>query len=228
MGSQFFRNCLPEERFSPIRLHSFKGSKWQVRDWDQRRTITVEAPTDEYDEDYICNALGEFIDDLAADAVLVHLSPDGALASSSSDVHNDTSWIPFYPLRIDFPPDTPTIRRVDLTEVDRLGRMVDLAAYSPSPNDTRLVVFKYNIIDINIPIFWHEANCVMRIPQHPNIVPFEALVVDVVNGIERVVGFALHYVPGGTVWEDKERVFKLKHFKQLLSVSCLSFFILCL
>jgi hypothetical protein len=56
----------------------------------------------------------------------------------------DVAYVPFYPPHTDFPPDTPTVRRRDITEVDRLGLMVDLTAYQPfagRDQDGRLQVF---------------------------------------------------------------------------------------
>ncbi len=39
------------------------------------------------------------------------------------------------------------------------------------------VVFKYYTNEGNIAMFWHEANCTLRIPKHLNIVPQYCLVV---------------------------------------------------
>ncbi|KAK4108087.1 hypothetical protein N656DRAFT_792802 [Canariomyces notabilis] len=58
----------------------------------------------------------------------------------------------------------------------------------------------------------------MRMPKHPNIVPFDSLVVDRIDGVDRVVGFTTRYIPGGTLYENKERVFKLKYLEQLINV----------
>ncbi|EFY91395.1 hypothetical protein MAC_02558 [Metarhizium acridum CQMa 102] len=63
---------------------------------------------------------------------------------------------------------------------------------------------------------WHEMNLWMRLPQHPNIVPFDRLVLDEVNG--RVVGFTTLYIPGGTLSKNKSRKFKLKWLRQLTCV----------
>lgn len=56
----------------------------------------------------------------------------------------------------------------------------------------------------------------MRLPRHPNIVPFDRVVVDELEG--RVVGFTSTYVPGGNLEENKLRVFKLKWLQQLIQV----------
>ncbi|KAG8418349.1 hypothetical protein J3458_005770 [Metarhizium acridum] len=59
-------------------------------------------------------------------------------------------------------------------------------------------------------------NLWMRLPQHPNIVPLDRLVLDEVNG--RVVGFTTLYIPGGTLSKNKSRTFKLKWLRQLTCV----------
>lgn len=52
--------------------------------------------------------------------------------------------------------------------------------------------------------------------QHPNIVPFDKVVVDELEGC--FVGFTSKYIPGGTLEENKTRVFKLKWLHQLTKV----------
>lgn len=54
----------------------------------------------------------------------------------------------------------------------------------------------------------------MRLPRHPNIVPFDRVVVDELEG--RVVGFTNDYVPGGSLEKNQSRVFKLKWLQQLI------------
>jgi hypothetical protein len=194
------------------------GEKWLVYDWDQRRCVDVQFPK-HVDKPFVLVAVDKFMDTLPAGVVKVDVSEDGSLASTSSDAAHDRFFIPFYPPRTEFPRRVPTIRRRDLTEIDRLGVQVDLVSYSPRPGETRKVVFKYYWTHHNVPIWWHEANCVMRMPRHPNIVPFDALVVDTIDRVDRVVGFTARYVPGETLDENKDRVFKLKYLEQLISVS---------
>jgi len=59
-------------------------------------------------------------------------------------------------------------------------------------------------------------NMWMHLPRHPNIVPFDRVVVDELEN--RVVGFTSLFVPGGTLDENKSRVFKLKWLQQLIDV----------
>lgn len=56
----------------------------------------------------------------------------------------------------------------------------------------------------------------MRLPKHPNIVPFHSIVVDELEG--RFVGFTSVYIPGGTLEENNTRTFKLKWLHQLINV----------
>ncbi|KAK1675350.1 hypothetical protein BDP55DRAFT_663965 [Colletotrichum godetiae] len=59
-------------------------------------------------------------------------------------------------------------------------------------------------------------NLWMRLPRHPNIVPFDRLVVEELKG--RVVGFTSIYNPGETLEDNQSRVFKLKWLEQLTRV----------
>jgi hypothetical protein len=166
-------------------------------------------------------ALSKFIDTIPPDVAQVELDEQGVLVATSSNPLHDHSWIPFYPLRTEFPGHIATLRREDLTEVDRLGLQVDLVTYSPQsqPGETRQAVFKYYITDVSVVPWWHEVNCVMRIPPHPNIVPFDALVVESIDAVDRVVGFTTCYIAGYTLKENDTHIFKLKYLQQLINVS---------
>lgn len=59
-------------------------------------------------------------------------------------------------------------------------------------------------------------NLWMRLPKHPQIVPFDKIIVDELEG--RCVGFTTEYIPGGTLEENKSRVFKFKWLTQLIAV----------
>lgn len=78
------------------------------------------------------------------------------------------------------------------------------------------LIFKYYFIPQRLPFTWREMNIWMRLPSHAHIVPFDKIVVDELeNG---VVGFTTLYIAGGTLEENKSRVFKLKWLHQLTSV----------
>lgn len=191
-----------------------------VIDWDQRRTIVVCTPG-EKDEEFVFEALEELIDGLAPDVVTITVTEDLELASASSDLVYDRTMLPFYPLHTSFPPDVPTIRRAQLTEIERLGLQADHATYTAAPGEAaKDVVFKYYTNEGNIAMFWHEVNCMLRIPRHPHIVPLDRLVLESTapGQPDKVVGFTTPFIPGGTILDNPGRPFKLKHLRQLLSV----------
>jgi hypothetical protein len=143
-----------------------------VMDWDQRRIISV-CTSEEKDDEFVYEALYELIDDIPADLVRIEVSNDFELLSSSTASDDDSAMIPFYPEPTDFPEHLPKIRRSQLTEIERLGVQADHSTYEPTPGETRHVVFKYYMNEGNIVMFWHEINCTLSIPKHPNIVPFD-------------------------------------------------------
>ncbi|KAK3295269.1 uncharacterized protein B0H64DRAFT_394744 [Chaetomium fimeti] len=193
------------------------GHYHAVTDWDQRRTIMVSTPEKEDDEEVIFEALENLIDDIPADVVHIAVSRDLELLSSSTNYESDWTMIPFYPSPTDFPP-VPTVRRSQLTEIERLGLQADHTTYEPTPGETKHVVFKYYMNQGNVVMFWNEANCTLRIPRHPNIVPLDRLVVDSPGrGPEVVVGFTTPFIAGGTVSDNVSRVFTLNHLRQLTS-----------
>jgi len=223
MGSHWFSGCDLVQRFSPAQISPrplVDGQRWVVWDWDQRRSIDVLIPH-EAEEDFIYEALSKFIDTIPQDVAQVELDEQGVLVATSSNPRHDHSWVPFYPRRTEFPRRVASLRREDLTEVDRLGLQVDLVTYSPQsqPGETRQAVFKYYISEASVASWWHEVNCVMRIPPHPNIVPFDALVVDSIDAVDRVVRFTTRYIAGYTLKENDTRIFKLKYLQQLINVS---------
>ncbi|POS74460.1 hypothetical protein DHEL01_v207152 [Diaporthe helianthi] len=210
----YFDDCSSEDRFM-IRQKYF--DKCVVSDWDERRIVAVVTPGIESDDDFIIETLARHIDSVPADALAIEVSSDGELVSFSSDVADDWTMAPFYPSTSDFPPGTETVRREDLTEISRLGVQTDLCEYNTTDGKTHRVAFKYYTNENQVPIFWHELNCVLKIPKHPNIVPFDRLVIDKLDGEDKVVGFTAPFVEGGTVDESPSRVFKLKYLQQLLN-----------
>ncbi|KAK4241857.1 CBL-interacting serine/threonine-protein kinase 16 [Achaetomium macrosporum] len=226
----YFSNCRPDQRFS-VQRRSFGqdgiSPAFALVDWDQRRTIRVvavsrEARTDENgflddrDDDFYFDALARHIDHLPPDVIQINVGPDSELLSTSCDPDLDSTEIANYRPHSVWPPWLPTVHRPQLTELDRLGLQTDLVTYRVG-SETRMVCFKYYCTGKNHAVIWHEANCLAKIPKHPNIVPFDSLVVDSVEGGEAlVVGFTNKFIPGGTVLENVSRVFKLKYLKQLI------------
>lgn len=211
----YFDDCPAEDRFM-IRqkyLH-----ECVVSDWDERRVVAVATPGFESDDDFIIDTLARHIDSIPSDAVRIEVSSDGELVSFSTDVAEDWTMAPFYPSTSDFPPEIETVRRADLTEISRLGVQTDLCEYFSADGNVHRVAFKYYTNENQVPVFWHELNCVLKIPKHPNIVPFDRLVIDTLEGEDKVVGFTAPFINGGTVDDSPGRVFKLKYLRQLLDV----------
>ncbi|KAK0716517.1 hypothetical protein B0T21DRAFT_296186 [Apiosordaria backusii] len=216
----YFEEYLIDSRFKSSfdSWNPVSGHYHNVIDWDQRRTITV-CTLEKKDEDFVFEALVELIDDLPADVVKIKVSNDFELLSSSTAVDDDSTIVPFYPSPTDLPSQLPKVHRSELTEIERLGVQADHVTYEPKPGETKHVVFKYYINEGNIAMFWHEMNCTLRIPSHPNIVPMDRLIVDSATpgGPEKVVGFTTPFIAGGTILDNVSRVFKLKHLKQLIT-----------
>lgn len=85
-----------------------------------------------------------------------------------------------------------------LQELDRLGPGVDLSLYEDESGNPQKVTFKFNPIpkDRRLQMAWDEVNLLKSLPPHPNIVPFDRVVLEDVES--RVIGFTTKYIPGGT------------------------------
>ncbi|KAM5356871.1 hypothetical protein ACJ41O_003517 [Fusarium nematophilum] len=195
-------------------------STWYILDWDQRRTITVTMDEYQEEEDQAITHLKKHIDKLGPDVVGIHVAPDGELLSVSTNPDEDQTMAVYYPPLDEIRKPAwgvKTILRSELHERDRFGPNVDLVAYSSdSSHEPKLAVFKYYFLAQFIYFVWNEMNLWMRLPPHPNIVSFDRLVLDEKEG--RVVGFTTVFIPGGTLEENKSRVFKLQWLKQLTAV----------
>ncbi|KAM0512872.1 hypothetical protein ACHAPE_008372 [Trichoderma viride] len=172
-------------------------------------------------EDTAIGHLMKHIDSLGPDVHAIHLSQDGELISASTKPEDDHTWCVYYlPLQdVQAPKHVKTVLRSDLLELDRFGPNVDLVSYLPNGDATepKKAAFKYYFLLQFVYKFWHEMNVWMRLPAHPDIVPFDRLVLDELRGC--VVGFTSLYIPGGTLSENKSRVFKLEWLRQLTSAA---------
>lgn len=198
-------------------------SKWYIFDTDQRRMIVVTMDDEQDEEDLAIQYLRQHVDDLGPEVFEIHLSDDGDLLSTSSDPDDDRMQAVNYPLLSNFgnPESVKTVHRRDLRELDRIQPEVDLVAYTdPSKdlNHQETLVFKYICLSQSIEFRWDEMQITMRLPPHPNIVPFDRVVTEELEGRPVVLGFTTRYIPGGTVCDNISRVFKLKHLNQLLNV----------
>lgn len=112
-----------------------------------------------------------------------------------------------------------TVLRSELRELDRLGPNVDLVSYQ-----SRKAVFKYYFHPQFVGKRWDEMNLWMRLSAHPNIVPFDRIVVEQLAGSQdQIVGFTTLHIAGGTLDAIEEnpgdrRAFKLKWLLQLMGL----------
>ncbi|KAI9154792.1 N amino acid transport system protein [Paramyrothecium foliicola] len=193
-------------------------STWHILDWDQRRIISVTMDEEQESEDLAIMHLKKHIDTLGPDVFAIHLLANGELISVSTDPKDDETTCVYYPPLQALPGDARTVLRSELVELDRLGPNVDLVSYTPCTNATemRKVVFKYYFLFQFLDRRWHELNLWLRLPPHPHLVPFDRVVLEELHG--HVVGFTTLFIPGGTISENKSRVFKLEWIRQLMRV----------
>ncbi|KAH6845549.1 hypothetical protein B0I37DRAFT_447418 [Chaetomium sp. MPI-CAGE-AT-0009] len=228
---------LPEE----LRFCCYEGSlcgldegdahRW-VYDADQRRWITVSTPIlwgsplldhdhgDGFDEEWeergvqAIELVKEHIDTAPADAmgVIVEASGNVRFVNSHCINMNDST---FYPLLESYqlPQGTfKTLLRSDITELDRLSAHVDLVSYP----GVEKAAFKYTHHHKGFGD-WAEYQIQARLPKHPNLLPLDRLVLDEQTG-KRLLGFTTPFVEGGDLDTNKDRLFKLKHLRQLMDV----------
>ncbi|RDL31987.1 Uncharacterized protein BP5553_09389 [Venustampulla echinocandica] len=191
-----------------------------VMDWDQRRCYTISGSTTFMppDEDLEIGFLKRHINHLAPNVRSITIDDKGLLVTVSSDPEDDATLAPHYPRysSVQSLQDCPTIELSKLTELDRFSPRVDLMSYVDEDGVQRKVAFKYTITFQWRNQIWDEMHVVKSIPAHPNIVPFDHIVIDPVES--RVVGFTTTFIPGGTLDSNKTRVFRLEWLQQLTNV----------
>ncbi|KAI1864980.1 uncharacterized protein JN550_008526 [Neoarthrinium moseri] len=196
-----------------------ESSTWHVTDWDQRRVVSVTMDGEQDDDSIAIKHYSRYSSQLSRDIYRIHVSHTGEIISTYTDPENDPTCCVHYPFRheVFLPEGIQTVRRDELEELDRLGPDVDLVAYPPClGGSAKKVVFKYYFLWQYAQWSWKEMNLWMRLPRHPNIVPFDRVVVDELEG--RVVGFTNIYVPGGSLQQNQSRVFRLEWLQQLIRV----------
>lgn len=170
------------------------------------------------------DALAMHRDSLPSNTVAIKVDEAAKLLSFSTawddDVRNSTDYIALEEYQLPADVATKTVLRSELTEVGRIAKIVDLVSYPsslsppPSSGGNNRLVFKYSTISaLNV---WTEVQILARVPQHPNLVPVDRLVLDEVTG-SKVIGFTMRYVAGETL-DKANRLLKLKWLKELLQV----------
>lgn len=104
-----------------------------------------------------------------------------------------------------------------LTELDGIMPGVDLVSYEDDDGTTKKVVFKSSPIVQYRERRWKEIVMLHGLPAHPNIVPFDRIVVDDTTS-QHIVGFTVPYLPAPSLDKDHTQVFRLDWFHQLTSL----------
>ncbi|KAF2234720.1 hypothetical protein EV356DRAFT_141961 [Viridothelium virens] len=191
-----------------------------IIDWDQRRWYAVNGPNKllPAEQGKEIDILRRHIDGLSRNVYSITVDDEGLLVSISTSLEDDPTLIPHYPRYANAPSlqECPTIRLSKLTELDRLGPKVDLMSYLNSSAIAKKVVFKYSILFQWRKQIWDELHLTKSLPRHPNLVSFDRIVID--DAESRVLGFTTVFIPGGTLHENQDRVFRLEWLQQLTAV----------
>ncbi|KAJ5768135.1 hypothetical protein N7533_000718 [Penicillium manginii] len=189
-----------------------------VWDWDQLRMVKVKGTAKLFppDEDMEIPVLAQFADHLSPKVCAVTVDEDGLLAGVSTDLEeDDTPFVAYLPISMaETLADCHTIQYSKLQELDRLGPGVDLSLYKDEFGIPHRVAFKFNPLDKpqRLRMAWDELNLLKSLPSHPNIVPFDRVVVEDVES--RVIGFTTKYIPGGTL-DNTNVPFRFEWLQQL-------------
>lgn len=193
----------------------FQCSIW---DWDQLRIVKIKGPanlftSDEYKEIPI---LAQFVDYLSPEVRAVEVDDDGLIRGVSRELGEDESWfVPYPPFSIAKSlAGCRTVKHSQLNELDRLGLFVDVSSYEDEYHNLRTVAFKFNVLGkpLRLKMAWDEIHIVKSLPPHPNIVPFDSVILEDVES--RVIGFTTKYIPGGTL-SDPKKPFLFEWLQQL-------------
>ncbi|CAI7596791.1 unnamed protein product [Penicillium glandicola] len=197
-----------------------------VWDWDQLRLIKVKGTAKLFppDEDVENSILAQFADYLSPEVRAITVDDGGLLTGVSIDPgEDDTPFVAYIPFSLcPSLADCSTIYFSQLQELDRLGLGVDLSSYDlshDSSSNGQKVAFKFNPFSMprRLEMAWKEINMLSRLPPHPNIVPFDRVVLEDVES--RMIGFTAKYIAGGTLADaDPKRPFRFEWLQQLTQV----------
>ena len=171
------------------------------------------------EEDRELSILARFADYLSPEVRAITVDDDGLLTGvSTNPEEDDTLFLAYIP----FPlcgslADCRTIQYSKLQELDRLGPFIDLVSYENESGISQKVVFKFNVLNkpLRLQMAWDELNILKSLPPHPNIIPFDRVVLE--DQESRVIGFTTKYIPGGTLANPKIP-FRFQWLQQLTQV----------
>lgn len=171
------------------------------------------------DEDVEIPVLAPLADYLSPEVRAITVDDAGLLTGVSTDPEDDsTIFLAYLPFSMTASlADCRTIQYSKLQELDRLGPGVDLLLYKDEFGVSQKVAFKFNPIPKprRLQMAWDEVNILKSLPPHPNIVPFDRVVLEDVES--RVIGFITKYIPGGTL-ANSSVPFRFEWLQQLTQV----------
>ncbi|KAJ5201496.1 uncharacterized protein N7498_006159 [Penicillium cinerascens] len=192
-----------------------------VWDWDQLRMVKIKGTAKLFprEEDIELSILAQFADYLSPEVRAITVDDDGLLTGVSTDPEeDDTLFLAYLPFSLcESLADCRTIQRSKLQELDRLGPFVDLVSYEDESGISQKVAFKFNVLNkpLRLQMAWDELNLLKLLPPHPNILPFDRVVLE--DEESRVIGFTTKFIPGGTL-ANPNIPFRFEWLQQLTEV----------
>ncbi|KAL4944642.1 kinase-like domain-containing protein [Aspergillus oleicola] len=217
----------PEDRFFSESQSYFGSSEnpkteahCRVWDWDQLRLIKVKGTAKILlpEQEIEISIVRKLIDSLSPKVCAITVDDDGLVTGLSTDLEDDdTLFYPHLPFSMfDSIKGCRTIQYSKLQELDRLGPGVDLSSYEDETGATHKVSFKFNPLEkpLRLQMAWDELHLLQKLHPHPNVVPFDRVVLDDEDVKPRVLGFTTKYIPGGTL-ENLTMPFRFAWLRQL-------------
>ncbi|CAG8948069.1 unnamed protein product [Penicillium salamii] len=174
-----------------------------VWDWDQLRMIKVKGTAKLFppEEDRELSIIARLADYLSPEVSAITVDDDGLLTGVSTDPEeDDTLFFAYVPFSLcESLVDCRTIQYSKLQELDRLGPFVDLKSYKDESGISQTVAFKFNVLNkpLRIQMAWDELNILKSLPPHPNIIPFDRVVLE--DQESRMIGFTTKYISDGNL-----------------------------
>lgn len=171
------------------------------------------------EEDKELLILAQFADCLSPEVRAITVDNNGLLTGVSTDPEeDDTLFLAYVPFsKCESLADCRIVQYSQLQELDRLAPFINLVSYEDESGISQNVAFKFNVLNkpLRLQMAWDELNILKSLPLHPNILPFDRVVVE--DQDSRVIGFTTKYIPGGTLANSK-RPFRFEWLQQLTSV----------
>jgi serine/threonine protein kinase len=163
--------------------------------------------------------LAQFADYLSPEVRAITVDNNGLLTEVWTDPEeDDTLFLAYLPFSLcESLASCRTVQYSKFYELDRLGPFVDLLSYEDESGIPQKVAFKFNILNtpLRLQMAWDELNLLSILPPHPNIIPFDRVVLE--DEESRVIGFTTKYIPGGTLANPKI-LFRFEWLQQLTQV----------